>query len=90
MIFREQLLSFLPNSVEVRKVPGKSYAFVEFDCFSSAEKVCTQSVSTPYVLEGKSLTIGWGRTLDEVEANAGERESDKLLGNVLQCFYVTL
>ena len=65
-------MKFLPNSVEVRKVPGKSYAFVEFDSFTSAETVCTQSVQTPYVLEGKSLTIGWGKTLDEVEANAGE------------------
>ena len=70
-------MAFLPNSVDVRKVLGKSYAFVEFDSFPSADFVCKQSVHTPYVLGGKNLTIGWGKTLDEVEALAGEEDTNR-------------
>ena len=72
----EQLLALLPKAVDIRKVLGKSYAFVEFDSFPSADFVCKQSVHTPYVLGGKNLTIGWGKTLDEVEALAGEDDVD--------------
>jgi RNA recognition motif-containing protein len=52
----------------VRKIPSKSYAFVEFENFTSAEAVCKQSVHTPYVLGGAVLTVRWGKSLDEVES----------------------
>ena len=70
-------MALLPKAVDVRKVLGKSYAFVEFDSFLSADFVCKQSVHTPYVLGGKNLTIGWGKTLDEVEALAGEEDRNR-------------
>ena len=70
-------MAILPKAVDVRKVLGKSYAFVEFDSFPSADFVCKQSVQTPYVLGGKNLTIGWGKTLDEVEALAGEEDRNR-------------
>ena len=63
--------------MDVRKVPGKSYAFVEFNSFTSADTVCKQSVQTPYALNGKNLTIGWGKTLDEVEELAGEIQIER-------------
>ena len=56
------------NAVSVRKIPSKSYAFVEFENFTSAEAVCKQSVHTPYVLSGAVLTVRWGKSLDEVES----------------------
>ena len=51
----------------VRKIPNKPYAFVEFSSQSTAIIAIKRTVDNPYVLDGKTLTVRWGKNLDEVE-----------------------
>lgn len=51
----------------VRKIPNKPYAFVEFSSQSAAITAIKRTTENPYVLDGKTLTVRWGKNLDEVE-----------------------
>ena len=54
------------SASEVKRMEMKAYAFVEFDCFKSADETVKQSVLVPYVLDGTVLTVGWAKSSDEI------------------------
>ena len=64
MTSNEALLSALPGAVVVRRVPGKSYAFVDFSDTPSAQAVVRQSVADMVLLDGRVLLVGWAKATD--------------------------
>lgn len=65
-IHREHLLEFFVKAIDVKRMEMKAYAFIEFDCFKSADETVKQSVLVPYVLDGTVLTVGWAKSSDEI------------------------
>ena len=66
LIRRERLLEFFVKASDVKRMEMKAYAFIEFDCFESADETVKQSVLVPYVLDGTVLTVGWAKSSDEI------------------------
>ena len=69
------LLPLCPGIVSVHQPPGKSYAFVEFDSYTAAMAVVTQSIQDPrsFTLQGSPLVIGWAT------APGGDTSKSRLL-----------
>ena len=55
-----------PNSTNITKIEGKTYAFVEFENHVVANKVVEASLRKAFDLNGRSLTVGW--TSKEVDS----------------------
>jgi RNA recognition motif-containing protein len=61
---REKLLEALPHSVEVRRKPGKAFAFVEFETHEAAAEVVRVSQEQSYVVDERSIAIGWAKNFN--------------------------
>lgn len=54
-----EIKKIFPQAVNIIKIDGKTYAFVEFENHSMANKVVEASMRNPFHLNGRSLTVGW-------------------------------
>jgi len=76
MTANDALLSALPGAVAVRRVPGKSFAFVDFADHASAQAVVRQSVSDMVLVDGRVLLVGWAKATDKDREGERERALD--------------
>lgn len=68
------LKQVLPNAVSVKKVPGKSFAFVDFSSHDAARKVVEQSVRRGLMIQGRTLNIGWAKPREGERGQGQDRK----------------
>ena len=67
-----------PHSTNITKIDGKTYAFVEFEDHTVANKVVESSLRKSFELNGRSLTVGW--TSKEVDSATTQRYASNVPG----------
>jgi len=70
------LMSILmPAGVQqIRRPPGKSFAFAKFETHEAAKKVVESAARKGLALNGRTLTVGWGKEKPPAAAAAAAQE----------------
>ena len=72
-ISTQAILKTLPNSVNVRRPDGKSFAFVEFNSHASAKAVIDASAKREVAINDRVVTFGWANS--NVSSNSNNLSS---------------
>jgi hypothetical protein len=68
-------MKLLEGATTVRCVPGKPFAFAEFESHEHAVKVMTRAQKVPLYFHGEELKIGWSKE-NGIKASAVSIQSE--------------